>query len=262
MTPLVELRGVTCGYNGQPVFRDLSLRLEPGCFVGVVGPSGAGKTTLLRVLMGQIRPLTGEVWFEGHPLSQVRPLPVGYVPQLETVDWTFPVTVEQVVLMGLARDDGPGPWYGREARRRAWTVMERLGIAGLARRHIAELSGGQQQRAFLARALVRRPRLLLLDEPTSGVDIAVRHEILHLLEELHREGIAILLTTHDLNAVAAHLPRLICFNRGVIAEGAPSEVFQPEILHRLYGADLVVVRQGELQVIADRWHGQGDRRAG
>ena len=121
---------------------------------------------------------------------------------------------------------------------------------------------GQQQRAFLARALVRRPRLLLLDEPTSGVDIAVRHEILHLLEELHREGIAILLTTHDLNAVAAHLPRLICFNRGVIAEGAPSEVFQPEILHRLYGADLVVVRQGELQVIADRWHGQGDRRAG
>lgn len=139
--------------------------------------------------------------------------------------------------------------------------MERLGIAGLALRHIAELSGGQQQRAFLPRALVRRSRLLL-DEPTSGVDIAVRHEILHLLEELHREGIAILLTIHDLNAVAAHLPHLICFDRGVIAEGAPAEVFQSDILHRLYGADLVVVRQGELQVIADRWHGQADRRAG
>ena len=100
-------------------------------------------------------------------------------------------------------------------------MLERLGLGGLGDRHIRELSGGQQQRVFIARALLRRPDLLLLDEPTSGVDVRTRHEVIHLLHELHHDGLAIVLTTHDLNGIAAHLPRLVCLNREVIARGAP-----------------------------------------
>jgi zinc/manganese transport system ATP-binding protein/zinc transport system ATP-binding protein len=104
-------------------------------------------------------------------------------------------------------------------------MMERLGIGGLARRHIRELSGGQQQRVFLARALVSNPRLLLLDEPTSGVDIKTRDDILHLLDELNHQGVTVVMTTHELNAVAAHLPWVVCINRRIVAEGPPADVF-------------------------------------
>ncbi|MDP9326788.1 MAG: ATP-binding cassette domain-containing protein, partial [Actinomycetota bacterium] len=124
-------------------------------------------------------------------------------------------------------------------------------IGELARRHIRNLSGGQQQRAFIARALLRKPDLLLLDEPTSGVDVKTRHDVLHLLHTLNHEGIAIAITTHDLNAVAAHLPSLICLNRRVIAAGTPDEVLRPEVLRELYGADMLVVRQDGMLLVGD-----------
>jgi ABC-type Mn2+/Zn2+ transport system ATPase subunit len=179
---------------------------------------------------------------------------VGYVPQLETVDWNFPVTVREVVAMGLA---GEGrllgwPWLGRAARAQIEALLERLGIPELASRHIRELSGGQQQRVFLARALVRGPRLLLLDEPTSGVDIKTRHDVLHLLAELNHDGVTVVLTTHDLNSVAAHLPQVVCLNRRVVAHGPPATVFTPAVLEATYGAEMLVVRQGELTVIVDK----------
>jgi zinc/manganese transport system ATP-binding protein/zinc transport system ATP-binding protein len=251
--PLVELRSLACGYDGRPLFQGVDLALAPGQFVGVVGPSGAGKTTLLKAILGQAPVLAGEVRVLGQPVRGRRALPIGYVPQVETVDWTFPVTVEQVVLMGRALEGGPGPWPRREDRRAARAILERLGLAALADRHIADLSGGQQQRVFLARALIRQPRLLLLDEPTSGVDIAARHEILHLLLDLQREGLTILLTTHDLNAVAAHLPFLVCFNRGIIAQGPPAAVLTPAVLRRTYGADLLVVEHGDRRLVVDGW---------
>ena len=174
------------------------------------------------------------------------------MPQLETIDWSFPVTVEQVVLMGLAAESGPFPWARKADRRRMHDLLERLGIAECAKRHIRDLSGGQQQRVFLARALIRTPELLLLDEPTSGADIKTRHEVLHLLHDLNREGIAVLLTTHDLNSVAAHLPWVICLNKRIVAQGTPDDVFTPEILGRTYGAEMVVVRQGDLILVSDR----------
>jgi zinc/manganese transport system ATP-binding protein len=159
--------------------------------------------------------------------------------------------VREVVLMGRWNRRTWQPWATDADRRAVRTLLERLGIGGLAERHIRELSGGQQQRVFLARALIGQPVLLLLDEPTSGVDIKTRDDILHLLADLNRDGITIVLTTHELNSVAAHLPWVVCVNRGIVAEGTPEDVFTSDILGRTYGADLRVVRQDGAILVAD-----------
>ncbi|MBC7639544.1 MAG: ATP-binding cassette domain-containing protein, partial [Rhodoferax sp.] len=136
-------------------------------------------------------------------------------------------------------------------RREVHSTLDQLGIADLAGRHIRELSGGQQQRMFLARALVRRPQLLLLDEPTSGVDVQTRHEVLHLLEDLSRDGIAVLLTTHDLNGMAAHLPQLVALAGHVVASGPPSEVIVPSVLEQVFGARMEVLQHLGIPVVVD-----------
>jgi zinc/manganese transport system ATP-binding protein/zinc transport system ATP-binding protein len=184
------------------------------------------------------------------------------VPQLETVDWHFPVTVEEVVMMGLAARSAPLPWHNAAHRTKAREVMERLGIDHLRGRHIRRLSGGQQQRVFLARALVSEPRLLLLDEPTSGVDIKTRDDILHLLDELNSDGLTIVLTTHELNAVAAHLPWVVCINRRIIAEGPPERVYTPEILARTYKAEMNIIVHNGITLVAEMPHrfGRSDKR--
>jgi zinc/manganese transport system ATP-binding protein len=144
--------------------------------------------------------------------------------------------------MGRIRAMGRLPWPSRDDRRAVAAALETLGLAGLGGRHIRDLSGGQQQRVFLARALVGRPRLLLLDEPTASVDPKTRDDILHLLVGLHAEGVTTVMTTHELNAVAAHLPWVVCVNGGVVAQGGPADVFTEPILSRTFGAPMRVVR--------------------
>jgi ABC-type Mn2+/Zn2+ transport system ATPase subunit len=246
--PLVEFQDVSFTYGEETVLDRLNLQIPEGAFVGVVGPSGAGKTTFLKLISGMVEPTTGRVKLGADGRKDIR---LAVVPQLETIDWNFPVTVEDVVLLGRAADSGLLPWSPPAVRREARSILEKLGIEHLARRHIRNLSGGQQQRAFIARALIRKPDLLLLDEPTIGVDVKTRHDILHLLHSLNHEGIAIVLTTHDLNAVAAHLPSLICLHRRVVAMGTPNEILTAEVLRELYGAEMVVVRQDGMLLIGD-----------
>lgn len=249
---IVEFRDVTCGYGGAAALSDVSLKIYRGDFVGLVGPSGAGKTTLLRTVLGSVDVYKGEVLVNGKNTRSSRPT-AGYVPQLETIDWNFPVTVEQVILMGHA-NEGWLPWHRKEIRDKAYSIMEQLSIAHLGKRQIRALSGGQQQRAFLGRALLSSPELLLLDEPTAGVDIKTRDDVLHLLDELNHEGVTVLMTTHEINAVAAHLPWVVCVNRTVIAEGPPSEVYTPEILERTYGAKMTVVQHEGMTLVAETPH--------
>ena len=253
---LLHVAGVTFGYGRGPVLEDVTVTVRAGDFLGVVGPSGSGKTTLLLVGMGAVRPDAGAV----HRRPGLR---IGYVPQVDTVDWSFPVTVAECLLMARARVVS-APWGTRSERGRVNEVLERLGLAGLGNRHIRELSGGQQQRVFVARALVGDPDVVLLDEPTSGVDVKTRHDTLHLLADLNAGGLTVVLTTHDLNGMAAHLPRLVCLNRHVVAAGTPAEVLRPDVLERTYGAGLGVLDHGGMPVVVEQvgaplrgWAGRG-----
>lgn len=240
--PLISLRQVDAGYRDSTVLHDVNLSVSQDSFTGIVGPSGAGKTTLLRLLLGALKPQRGVIDRSGS-------VPVSYVPQLETVDWNFPATVEECVLM--SRSARWVPWTSKAERLEVAAVLERLSIGDLAGRHIRELSGGQQQRMFLARALIRQPKLLLLDEPTSGVDISTRHDVLHLLADLHADGMGIVLTTHDLNGIAAHLPHLVCVNHRVVAEGSPEQVITPDVLEETFGARMDVLQHLGLLVVVD-----------
>jgi ABC-type Mn2+/Zn2+ transport system ATPase subunit len=242
---LIELEKVTCRYGHDPVLVNIDLRVEAGDFLGVVGPSGSGKSTLLRAIAGSVEPIAGRV-------DRMADLAVAYVPQVVSVNWYFPVTVREAVLM--ARIDGRLlPWPSRRELADAQQVLDRLGIGDLADRHIRALSGGQQQRVFIARALLRQPQLLLLDDPTSGVDVRTRHDVMHVIHELHHDGLAIVLTTHDLNGIAAHLPQLVCLNREVIAHGPPARVITPDVLERTYGAPLEVLSHGGMPVVVEQY---------
>ncbi|MGC1208139.1 MAG: metal ABC transporter ATP-binding protein [Ornithinimicrobium sp.] len=248
---LIRLDEVTFGYDSETVLEDVTLGIRERDFVGVVGPSGSGKTTLLRLLLGTATPHTG--WVQRRP-----DVAIAYVPQLETVNWNFPVTVTECVLM--ARSGRVLPWTTRAERADVAAVLHRLGIGDLAKRHIRELSGGQQQRMFIARALLRQPQLLLMDEPTSGVDVTSRHDMLHLLGELNAEGMAIMLTTHDLNGVAAHLPRLVALHKSVIAQGTPHEVINGAVMEATFGAPVEVLEHLGMPVVLDRPHAAGHPR--
>jgi zinc/manganese transport system ATP-binding protein len=248
---LVRFIGVSCGYDSRPVLRDIDLSIHEGAFVGIVGPSGAGKTTLLRAIVGAVPRTEGALTFDARPVGRGGTPGVGWVPQLETVDWNFPATVREVVLMGRWSERPWQAWASREDRVAVDRLLDRLGIGGLGARHIRELSGGQQQRVFLARAMIGEPRLLLLDEPTSGVDLKTRDDILHLLADLNGDGMTIVMTTHELNTVAAHLPWVVCVNGSIVAEGDPDDIFTSEVLGRTYGADLRVVRHDGIILVAD-----------
>ncbi len=250
--PMIELREITCRYDRNIVLDTINLRVERGQFVGILGPSGAGKSTLLKAVLGLVKPVSGTVLIAGVPTGHQPFKGIGYVPQVESVDWGFPVTVIQTVLMGSRASRMP--WNTRHERDHAFTLMERLGIAEFASRPIRALSGGQQQRVFLARALAAQPELLILDEPTAGVDVRTQHDVLHLLAELSHSGLTILMTTHDLNAAAAHIPYLICLNRTLIAQGTPEQVFTPETLGATYHSNMLVVRQDDVIFVQSRPH--------
>jgi ABC-type Mn2+/Zn2+ transport system ATPase subunit len=241
---LIVVDRLTVNYGGgPPVLIDVDLTVESGDLIGIVGPSGSGKSTLLSAMLGTVSPVSGSV-------RRIAGLAVGLVPQVESIDWDFPVTVDECV--GMARARGlRAPWITRRERVEIAEVLERLGMAGLGGRHIRELSGGQQQRVFLARALFTKAQVIFLDEPTSGLDVRTRHDVLHLLDDLNAQGLTIVLTTHDLNGIAAHLPTVVCLNRSVIGAGRPDEVLVPDVLERTYGSPMAILEHGGMRVVVD-----------
>jgi ABC-type Mn2+/Zn2+ transport system ATPase subunit len=169
--------------------------------------------------------------------SSIEQIVMGYVPQIETVDWNFPVTVKEVVGMGVWDKSGISPFVSGNAALEIDKVLDDLGILsqGYGKRQIRELSGGEQQKVFLARALVRKPSFLILDEPTTGVDYNTREKILKMLTSLSKGGLTIIMATHDLSGIARRLPWVVCMNKTIIAEGPPSEVLTNANLLKTYG---------------------------
>ena len=252
-TSLVELRDVTVDYGKRVALEQVSLNIWPGEFMAIVGPNGGGKTTLLRTILGMIPITSGSMRLRGQPVTHELER-IGYVPQLEAIDWNFPITVEEVIAMGF-RDKAR--WFrglSHEQKHKLADIMERLHLGGLGKRHIRELSGGQQQAVFIGRALLGEPELILLDEPASGLDIRSRDDVVHFLHEINHQGVAIVLTAHDLNWVAAHFPWTLCLNRKVIVEGRPNEVFNSEVLKETYSGDLVVMHRDGMVMIGERPH--------
>ena len=252
--PLVEFAAVTCNYDATVALQDVSLKIRAGQFMAIVGPNGGGKTTLLRMILGMVPPAGGKIRLRGEPLSRSSLQRIGYVPQLETIDWNFPITVEEVITMGFFVKNRWFGGIGETERRKLDNIMERLNLGGLGQRHIRELSGGQQQAVFIGRALVGDPELILLDEPASGLDIRSRDDVIHFLHEINHQGVAVVLTAHDLNWVAAHLPWAVCLNHRVIAEGRPNQIFNAEVLKEAYSGELVVIQQDGMVMIGERPH--------
>jgi len=236
----VSLNDVCAGYFGRDVLDGVTFEVHSGELVGIIGPNGSGKSTLLKVIAGLLPVQCGSVDIFGQPAQRVPHRLIGYVPQSESVNWSFPVTVLDTVLMGTYAQLGffrrPGP-AEREAALRA---LEQVGMSAYADTQIAQLSGGQQQRVFIARALVQRPKLLLLDEPIAGVDATTQHAIFTLLEDLQREGTTILVTTHDLSCVAEWFDNVLCLNHRVIAYGPPEQVLTQETLSATFGSHLLL----------------------
>lgn len=212
-SPIAELRDVRFGYGEEPVLEDVDLRIGPRDFLGVLGPNGGGKTTLLRLLLGLVRPWSGSLRVLGEPPWRVR-WRIGYVPQHATLDPTVPADVLDIVLLGRLHRSSWGPRYGERHREAALAALEEVGAADLRHRAIAELSGGQRQRVLIARALATEAELLLLDEPTTGIDLHRERELLELLLELN-ESLPIVLVTHDVALVSGHLERAIWVDRQI-----------------------------------------------
>lgn len=232
---------LSVAYQRTPVLDRLNFAIRPGQLTAIVGPNGAGKSTLLKAVLG-LTPATGDVAFWGQPLPSVRRR-VGYVPQRSNVDWDFPITVRQVVAMGISSRRG---WFTRlsaSAHQEALAALHRVGMADMAERQIGQLSGGQQQRVFLARALAQQADLYLMDEPMAGIDAATERVIFDLLAECRDQGRTVIAVHHDLDSVPLCFDDCLLLNRELIASGPVATTFTAENLRATFGGQLVIFRQ-------------------
>jgi manganese/zinc/iron transport system ATP- binding protein len=238
--PLLEVHDLTVAYHRKPVLWDVDWALEGSSLVGVIGPNGAGKSTLIKAILGLLPMVSGAVRIFGEPIDKVRRR-IGYVPQRESVDWDFPVSVMDVVLMGTYGRLG---WFrrpGRAERDWALTCLKEVGLADLADRQIGQLSGGQQQRTFLARALAQQADVYFMDEPMAGVDAATERVIFQLLQRLRGEGKTVIAVHHDLRTVPEYFDQVALLNMRLVASGPTSSVLTPDNLRKTYGGRLAIL---------------------
>jgi manganese/iron transport system ATP-binding protein len=238
--PVVEFNHVAVRYEGAaPALEDVSFQLMRGERVAIVGPNGAGKSTLFKLIAGIMPPTTGDVKVYGYGARGH--ICVGYVPQRTQVDWSFPVTVADVVMMGRVAKLG----LFRQAGRHDWQLvhdsLERVGISALANRQIGELSGGQQQRVFIARTITQEAELLLMDEPLNGLDVPSQEAIFEIMDQLRATGMTVLVSTHDLHLAAGRFDRLMLLKRRLLGLGTAAQVLTPANLRLAYGAQMTVV---------------------
>lgn len=232
--PAIEVNDLTVAYEERPVLWDVDLMVRQGRLTAIVGPNGAGKTTLIRAILGLVPVAAGEVRVLGRPYRTARGQ-VAYVPQRGTVDWDFPTSVEDVVLMGTYGRVGWIRRPGRTERRETREALSQVGMEAFAERQISQLSGGQQQRVFLARALVQKASIHLMDEPFQGVDARTERAIVEVLRQLKDRGDTVVAVHHALQTVPEYFDDAVLLNVRKIASGSVDEVFTEDKLRMAYG---------------------------
>lgn len=245
--PVICVSDLTLSYQEKPVLWDVDLDVPPGVLLAIVGPNGAGKSTLLKAVLGLLNPTAGRVQIFGLPVKKAMGR-IGYVPQRTAVDWDFPTTVLDVVLMGSYRDIGWLRRPGRKELARAMDALEKVSMTPFAHRQINQLSGGQQQRVFLARALVQNSDVYLMDEPFQGVDATTERAIVALLKDLRARGKTVVCVHHDLQTVPDYFDWVTLLNVRVIASGPVSQVFTPENLKITFGGHIAFLKKDSAEV--------------
>jgi len=236
----ISVRGLTVTYpNGFTAVQDASFELGPATICALVGVNGSGKTTIFRAIMGFVRPAAGTVRLCGLSVAEaLKRNAVAYVPQSEDIDWNFPVLVEDVVMMGRYGHMNFLRMPSADDRRKVDEALERVGMTAYRRRQIGELSGGQKKRVFLARALAQEGRIILLDEPFTGVDVKTEAAIIALLRELRAAGHLMLISTHNLGSVPDFCDQVVLINRTILAAGPTEQVFTRANLEQTFGGVL------------------------
>jgi zinc transport system ATP-binding protein len=235
--PAVQAGSIRFTYDTEPVLDDVSLNIEEGDFMGLVGPNGGGKTTLLKVILGLLKPQSGYVHIFGKEPQQACSL-IGYVPQYINLDKDFPINILNVVLMGLLSNIPMFGRYKKEHKERALESLRQVNMLDYANRSFGDLSGGQRQRVLIARGLVGDPKLLIMDEPTAHVDSYTQGQLFELLHDLN-ETCTIMIVSHDIGFVSAHINKVACLNRRLVLH--PTKDFEPDMLEHLYHAPMKMV---------------------
>ncbi len=246
--PIVNARRVSLSRDGQEILRDVDLTVDKGEILGIVGPNGGGKTSLLRLILGLDRPTSGEIELFGQPVSRFREWHrVAYIPQHAVAfDPHFPATVRETVLLGRVAARGAFRWLRKEDRDMARSAIALCGLTGLEDRRVGALSGGEKQRVFIAKAIAARPELLIMDEPTAGVDPESERRFYDLLGKLKGElGLTVVFVSHDLGVVSARVDRVACLNRTLVYEGPARALHDEDLLRRLYGGGTVTIAHDE-----------------
>jgi ABC-type Mn2+/Zn2+ transport system ATPase subunit len=249
--PILRVTSLSVQYDETYALRDVSFDVPPGDCLAIIGPNGAGKSTLMKAIMGLLTPAR-ESRIEADPQL------LGYVPQHHDVDWTFPVTVRDVVMMGLTRRIGWFRWPGNSHQQQVQTALERVDLAAYADRQIGDLSGGQRQRVFMARALAQQAAVLLLDEPFAGVDVAAQEGLMDVINRLNDDhNLTILLSTHDLGLAFKRFRRVMALNRRLIAIGPAQDLYTPDVLSELYGGAIATMQDGDRVMVFVDEHAHG-----
>lgn len=243
MSPILAVDNLTVTYNGTNALDGICFDVQTGERVAVVGPNGAGKSTLFKALVGLIPLRAGTIETNGAEF--------GYVSQRSTVDWSFPVTVHDAVMMGRIAKMGWLRWQRPRDREIVQRSLAQVGMLPLASRQIGELSGGQQQRVFVARALAQEATILLMDEPFSGVDAPSQEAILEILDQVQKQGVTVLVSTHDIHLAVERFDRLALINGQLIAYGQPRQVITPETLASAYGGQALWRGEDYAMVLGD-----------
>jgi zinc transport system ATP-binding protein len=248
---VVQIEDLYFSYGEQTVLDGVNLSVSRGEFLGIMGPNGSGKSTLMRLILGLLPPQKGNIYVFGQPVYPLKKhLRIGYVSQkVNHFNLGFPATVREVVASGLTGRLGLFRWMSKSDWAFVEQMIEQVGLTPWMHRNMGKLSGGQQQRAFMARALVHKPELLILDEPTVGVDVKSTRQFYQLLTSLHQnQRLTLILVTHDISVVSTYVNRVACLNKKLFFHGDPDDFVekQQEILSAVYDHEVQVVRHDHL----------------